>query len=131
MSERLSEEEIIQVRNIISLIYTKEKKKEPPKIDPKFAPLFRVIVAVCAAHNIDYWDFASAKRIRPFVYARIDYVHLAYNYVTKNKARIARGMGKNHNAIVSYLLSKAATEKVKRLEKLLFRLNDAGKVEAI
>tara|TARA_Y100001937_G_C6856668_1_gene214492 strand:- start:57 stop:473 length:417 start_codon:yes stop_codon:yes gene_type:complete len=137
MSEKLTEHEIIEIKNILQ-VFKPERKynhdsnavltekpitSNEPRIvvNPKsFKTLNGLILAVCVCHGVSYKEFLSENKFKSLVAARTDFVHLSIRHLTKNKSSIARAMNRKHLAVVSNLLAKKPTHLIKKIEKFLF-----------
>ena len=131
----LSQEEIKEVKDLLQSL----RKIDPvPKIitrtyqripTEKALQSFRVLAAfICQKHNITWWDLISKNRKQEFVRARVDFSHVAFNKIIKNKEMIGRFLGRNgvspHSSI-SHLLYKTPSYITDQIEGLFEKKDDA------
>lgn len=109
-----TEEEVLKLKQLINLLHPKPQEKY------KIVSLSRITSVVCAAHNISKEDLIGPKRNQQYIMARVDFVHLAYKFLTKNKTKLARSIGKKHNFVVTNLLKKTPSHHINKIISILF-----------
>ena len=131
----LSQEEIKEVKDLLQSL--RKIDPVPKKITRTYQRIptekalqsFRVLAAfICQKHNITWGDLISKNRKQEFVRARVDFSHVAFNKIIKNKEMIGRFLGRNgvspHSSI-SHLLYKTPSYIIDQIEGLFEKKDDA------
>jgi chromosomal replication initiation ATPase DnaA len=109
-----TDDEIIKLKYLINTI------NPGPKSKFTIITLKKIQTCVCIAHNISIEDLTGKIRTQPYVMARIDFCYLAYKYITQNKTKIAKAIGRNHNSGIGNLLKKTPSLQITKIQKILF-----------
>ena len=111
---KFTDDEIIKLKQLINTLHPK------PQARFKIISLNRIVSVVCAAHNISVEELVGPNRSQQYIMARVDFVHLAYKFMTKNKTKLARSIGKKHNFVVTNLLKKTPSHHINKIISILF-----------
>jgi len=131
----LSQEEIKEVKDLLQSLrkidpVPKKTTRTYQRIPTEKAlQSFRVLAAfICQKHNITWGDLISKNKKQEFVRARVDFSHVAFNKIIKNKKMIGRFLGRNgvspHSSI-SHLLYKTPSYITDQIEGLFEKKDDA------
>ena len=142
---KLSHDEIRQLKNLLRILkpqrrigkhwHTAQLTKDPitnnePRITVNpisFKSLHSLAFAVCVKHGISLPELLDHSRKQYFILARIDFCHLAYKHVIKNKNSITRFLNRSHSSAISYLLKKEPSPIFNHIQELFYASHINGK----
>ena len=101
MPEKLSENELLELRSLLYRLKSQTTKKRS---------LHSLAILVCIKHHITIDEFLGTCRKRNLVKARIDFSHIAFRQRIATKAKIRRILKKDHSTIIHHL--KQRTSKI-------------------
>tara|TARA_B100000029_G_scaffold113593_2_gene105905 strand:- start:4593 stop:5033 length:441 start_codon:yes stop_codon:yes gene_type:complete len=135
---KLSHDEIRQLKKLLQILKPQRRTskhwrtanltKDPITInEPRitvnpisFQSLHSLAFAVCVKHGISLSELLDHRGKQYLVLARIDFCHLAYKHVIKNKNSITRFLNRSHSSAISHLLKKEPSPIFNHIQEILY-----------